>query len=146
MDFCIHISNLIQAAFCKVHNSTSNYVHRRISTNQRQMKSTIFQLARANCQLIKKNTDTYITSVFFLFDVIFDSTFPPVSVLHRDAEEEAVVVETAGPEAVPLHAQESPPGHRRLPHAKEVTRRTRHGRTVQSLMSCKKKKKWKVTA
>lgn len=66
-----------------------------------------------------------------MFDVIFDSALPHVSVLHRDAEEEAVVVETAGPEAVPLHAQESPPGHRRLPHTKEVKHRTRHRRKVQ---------------
>lgn len=50
-----------------------------------------------------------------------DSTVsPPVSVLHRDTEEEAVVMETTGPEAVPVHAEESAPGHRKLPATEEV--------------------------
>lgn len=50
-----------------------------------------------------------------------DATFsPPVSVLHRDTEEEAVVMETTGPEAVPVHAEESPPGHCKLPATEEV--------------------------
>lgn len=83
------------------------------------------------CQLIKKTNKHIHNNFLFLSDVIFDSALPHVSVLHRDAEEEAVVVETAGAEAVPLHAQESPPGHRRLPHTKEVKHRTRHRRTVQ---------------
>lgn len=56
---------------------------------------------------------------------MFDSTFSAVSVLHRDTEEEAVVVETAGPEAVPVHAQEGPPGHCRLPDTEEVKHSTR---------------------
>lgn len=45
----------------------------------------------------------------------------PSAVLHRDAEEEAVVMETAGPEAVPVHSEESPAGHRRVPNAAEVS-------------------------
>lgn len=50
-----------------------------------------------------------------------DPTFsPPVSVLHRDAEEEAFVMETTGPEAVPVHAEESSPGHHKLPATEEV--------------------------
>ncbi|CAF87645.1 unnamed protein product, partial [Tetraodon nigroviridis] len=54
------------------------------------------------------------------------SSFSPSAVLHRDAEEEAVVMETTGPEAVPVHSQESPPGHSRVPNAEEVNK----GRTL----------------
>lgn len=74
MNFCICNSILIQTVFCKVNNSTSNCIHRSISTYQRQIKRTIFQLAKANFvknllnkmkirQLIK-NKNTYIT-IFF---------------------------------------------------------------------------------
>lgn len=31
-------------------------------------------------------------------------------------------METTGPEAVPLHSEESPPGHSRVPNAEEVNK------------------------
>lgn len=41
------------------------------------------------------------------FTLLYSS--PTFQVFHGDAEEEAVVVETTGPEAVPVHSKEDPP-------------------------------------
>lgn len=48
---------------------------------------------------------------------------PPLlpSVLHRGAEEEAVVMETTGPEAVPVHSKENHPRLSGVPIAEEVS-------------------------
>lgn len=45
---------------------------------------------------------------------------PSLSVLHWDTEEEAVVMETTSPEAVPVHSKESLTWHSRVPTAEEV--------------------------
>lgn len=43
-----------------------------------------------------------------------------LSVLHWNTEEEAVVMETTGPEAVQVHSQEGTPWHSRVPTTEEV--------------------------